>query len=99
MKYGDQTREIEAPLLKSLNHDLVLGVDFWSLFYIRPAVVEVGSIESEKQVCVSENLVLSETDALILQTVLKKMPFGRDGALSKTPFDQTCLRHWLRISD
>lgn len=84
VRYCNQIREIEAPLFESLSHDLVLGVDFWSLFSIRPAVVEVGSIEAPKQISVSDNLDLSAKGAEELQKVLKKMPFGKDGILSKT---------------
>lgn len=85
ISYCGHTRAIEAPLLNSLSHDLVLGVDFWSSFNIRPAVVEVGTIEAAKQISVSENVDLNEQTALELQEVLKKMPFGTEGILSKTP--------------
>lgn len=82
--YGGQTRKIEAPLLPSLKHDLVLGVDFWTRFNIRPAIVEVGTIEAEKQIRVSDNILLNEQEAAELQTILKLMPFGKEGILSKT---------------
>lgn len=82
--YDNKTREIEAPLFLSLKHDLVLGVDFWSVFGIRPAIVEVESIEADKQIRVAENVALSEVEAGQLQEVLKSMPFGKDGVLSKT---------------
>lgn len=85
VEYFGRTHEIEAPLLNSLNHDLVLGVDFWTKFNIRPAVVEVGSIEMAKQISVSDTIDLSSEDAIELQAVLKKMPFGEKGILSKTP--------------
>lgn len=84
VEYQDQIRTIEAPLLPCLKHDLVLGVDFWEKFGIRPVIREVGSIEAEKQICVSGSIELSETDAQRLAVVLVGMPFCKDGLLSKT---------------
>lgn len=63
----------------SLKHDLVLGVDFWSIFGIRPAIVEVENIEADKQLRVGENVALSEAEAGQLQEVLKSMQFDKDG--------------------
>lgn len=82
--YQDQIRIIEAPLLPSLKHDLVLGVDFWDKFGIRPVMLEVESIEAEKQISVSGSIELSETDAKRLGVVLAGMPFCKEGPLSKT---------------
>lgn len=75
---------VEAPMLRTLKHDLVLGVDFWAKFNIRPAIQEVCSIEAEKQVPVSEHMNLSDADASRLKRVLDGMPFGKGGILSKT---------------
>lgn len=59
--------------MESLQHDLILGVDFWQKFNIRPAIVEVGTIEAEKQINTSEQMDLNESDAERLQEVLKRM--------------------------
>lgn len=84
VSYCGQSQVIEAPLFMGLKHDLILGVDFWSKFNIRPAIVEIDSIETEKHISVTENMALNEQDAGILQTVLAKMPFAKEGILSKT---------------
>lgn len=84
MTYCGQMQEVVAPLLVSLKHDLILGVDFWAKFNIKPAIVEIGSIEMEKQISLSDNLELNEQDAAKLQVVLSKMPFSKEGILSKT---------------
>lgn len=89
--YCGKMREIEAPIMVSLQSDLILGVDFWQKFNIRPAIVEVGSVEAAKQIHVSEQMELSEQDAEKLQTVLKLMPFGKGGILSKT----TLMKHTI----
>lgn len=91
IKYCGTVQEIEAPIMESLQHDLILGVDFWKQFNIRPAIIEVGSIEADKQINVTEEMVLSKTDAEQLQAVLKLMPFGKKGVLSKT----SLLRHTI----
>lgn len=94
--YYQETRHtIEAPLLTSLKRDLVLGIDFWRTFGIRPSVVEVGSIESEKCINVTDSLDLSLSEAEKLQTVLKEMPFCEEGLLSKTPL----MKHSIDTGD
>lgn len=82
--YEGQTRTIEAPLLPCLKQDIVLGVDFWQAFGIRPVMVEVNDIEAEKNVNVSGSVELSEADAKRLAFTLAVMPFSKDGVLSKT---------------
>lgn len=84
VSYLGHNHVIEAPMLSSLKHDLVLGVDCWQKFNIRPEIKAVGTIEAEKQLSVSEPLVLTDTQAMQLKEVLSGMPFGKDGILSKT---------------
>lgn len=95
ISYCGVTHTIEAPLLPSLKRDLVLGIDFWQKFNIKPAVVDVGSIEAEKCVNVSENMELSEYEASRLNEVLKKMPFCKPGTLSKT----SLTKHVINTGD
>lgn len=84
INYLGHAHVLEAPMLLSLKHDLVLGVDFWLKFNIRPAINEVCSIEAEKQVSVAEHMELSDSEASQLKIVLNGMPFGKAGILSKT---------------
>lgn len=84
INYLGHSHVVEAPMLPSLKHDLVLGVDFWLKFNIRPAINEVCTIEAEKQLSVSEHMVLSDSEAVQLKNVLNDMPFGKPGILSKT---------------
>lgn len=46
MLYSGEFHTIEAPIFVDLKHDLILGVDFGYKFNIRPAVVEVESIDA-----------------------------------------------------
>lgn len=82
--YCGVTHEIEVPILSSLQHDLILGVDFWQTFGIKPVIAEINGIEADKQVNVTESWDLSVEDARKLQAVLNLMPFGKEGTLSKT---------------
>lgn len=82
--YQGRVHTIEAPMLSSLKHDLILGIDFWRRFDIRPVVSEVCGIEAEKCVNVVENYDLSPEQAVCLADVLKGMPFSKEGVLSKT---------------
>lgn len=95
MTYCGVTHDFEVPILPSLHHDLILGIDFWQKFNIRPAIVEVNSIEGEKQINVSEVVELSEPDASKLQEILKRMPFGKEGELSKTHL----VKHIIETGD
>lgn len=93
--YCGTTHEIEAPIMESLQHDLILGVDFWQKFKIRQTIVEVGSIEANKQINVSEEMDSGEADSKQLQDVLRLMSFGKGGILSKT----SLLKHTIETGD
>lgn len=95
MTYMGRVCNIEAPIMQSLKHDLILGVDFWSRFGIRPVVQEIGSIEAEKVVNVLENVELSAQQAEQLEAVLSLMPFCSEGVLSKT----SLIKHRIDTGD
>lgn len=44
--YQGHAHTIEAPMLGSLKHDMILGIDFWRSFGIRPVVAEISGIEA-----------------------------------------------------
>lgn len=80
--YLNQTRMVEVLYVSTVPDRLILGMDFWTVFRIRPAII--GSIECEKSIAVSENHELSPAEADQLNKVLARMPFSKEGALSKT---------------
>lgn len=61
---------------------VVLGMDFWYAFRIKPQIV--SSVECEKTIHLSLSHELSTDHAIKLQSILKSMPFSKEGKLSKT---------------
>lgn len=66
ISYYGRSHDIEAPLLTSLKHDLVLCVDFSSKISNQAG----DCIEAEKQINVSENIQLREPEAAELPAAL-----------------------------
>lgn len=95
INYSGRSHTLEVPILLSLKHDLILGVDFWNKFNIKPVTVEIGSIEAEKQISVSKEFVLNAQQSTELTKVLEQMPFGQVGMLSKT----SLLKHSIDTGD
>lgn len=80
--YNGVTKEITIMHSENVEKKLILGIDFWTLFHIRTIVCD--SIEVNKQISTTHNHELSIEQAQELQTVLKKMPFSKEGVLTKT---------------
>lgn len=80
--YFDRSETISVLFVPSVPKRLILGMDFWQAFHIRPIMCE--TIDVAKPMPVSELHDLDVVNAEKLQAVLKKMPFAKDGALSKT---------------
>lgn len=80
--YDNHTRNINIIFVPSIPKLVVLGMDFWSSFGIRPVVV--GSVECEKSIQLSLNHELNLEQAQKLKEILSRMPFSKEGALSKT---------------
>lgn len=95
VNYQERVHTIEAPMMDGLRHDMILGVDFWRLFGIRPVIKEVDGIEVEKCVNVSDAYELSTEQAQDVQNVLVEMPFCKAGILSKT----TITKHSINTGD
>lgn len=93
IKYNGQTKIINAVYTPAISRILVLGIDFWDAFKIRPLLCDL--IESDKNVVVSHNHVLTIEQSVSLQKVLKTMPFSKDGPLSKT----SLLKHSIDTGD
>lgn len=80
--YHSTTETLRILFTPVVSQDLILGMDFWEKFQIRPVIV--GEVECEKSIPVSTEHELSVEHAKTLQVILKSMPFSREGALSKT---------------
>lgn len=80
--FQDRTQILRILFVQTLKQGLILGMDFWTKFCIKPLIV--GEIQGEKSIVVSTEHVLDLDQAEKLQNVLKGMPFSREGALSKT---------------
>lgn len=91
--YKGKTHIFETLYCSSINRPLILGIDFWNRFKIRPICCE--SIESEKCQSVSDSHILSPENATILQDILLSMPFSKDGPLSKTHL----MKHHIDTGD
>lgn len=70
-------------LVPSIPSTLILGMDFWCSFQIKPSIINTIE-EIEKTIQVSVDHSLNQEQAKKLQKVLKLMPFSTDSILSKT---------------
>lgn len=82
IRYNSRTQMLKVLYVKQLPQSLILGMNFWNAFKIKPVICNV--VENVKNTSVSEAHDLEIIDAERLQEVLKKMPFSKDGELSKT---------------
>lgn len=82
IEYADQQHSLQIIFSKAIPIAVILGMDFWEIFKIKPIIV--GSIESEKSIVLNTNHTLSPDQAIEFQSIMKSMPFAKDGALSKT---------------
>lgn len=80
--YGSSKKIINIVFVPSIPKLVVLGMDFWKAFKIKPVIV--GSVECEKSIHLSFNHDLNPDQANRLKKILAQMPFSKDGALSKT---------------
>lgn len=80
--YNSIKKRVNVVFVPSIPKLIVLGMDFWHAFKIRPLIV--SSVESEKAIQLSFSHELNIEQADKLQLILKLMPFSADGQLSKT---------------
>lgn len=93
ISYNGHTKIISALFVPSISRSLILGIDFWESFNIRPVICE--TIEAEKCINLSNSLSMTEEQAQELQSILKSMPFSKEGILSKTPL----IKHHIDTGD
>lgn len=79
--YCKKTERMSILFVASVSQQIILGMDFWIKFKIRP--VMIGEIECQKTVPVSVEHKLNVSEVQELQSVLKRMPFSQEGFLSK----------------
>lgn len=82
ISYNHKTCILNVLFIPSITKTLILGIDFWDKFGIRPILCE--SVECEKKINIHENHLLSEENSVKLQNILKNMPFAKEGVLGKT---------------
>lgn len=82
VSYCAVVKSISILYVPSVPKLLILGMDFWKAFNIKPVIIE--TIESEKSIPLSNDHILKNDQAQKLQSILKGMPFSQDGKLSKT---------------
>lgn len=80
--YNDRTCMLKVVYVPHLPQLLILGMDFWDAFKIKPIICDV--LENVKSTSVTELHDLSLPHAEKLQNILKNMPFSKEGHLSKT---------------
>lgn len=82
IKFNSIKKYINIVFVPAIPKLVVLGMDFWRAFKIRPRIV--SSVECEKAIHLSLSHKLSTDLGDKLQSILKSMPFSKDGKLSKT---------------
>lgn len=93
IEYGGKTISCEALVVPTIDKGLILGMNFWDAFQIKPVMCDL--IEDEKVVKVKDSHDLSMSQSQELQAILRKMPFTKPGILSKT----TLITHKIDTSD
>lgn len=68
-------KKIKILFVPSVSKLLIFGMDFWK---IKPTMI--SAVDVDKAVVTSAAHELNEKQAAMLQSVLKLMPFSRDGA-------------------
>ena len=87
--YNGETKILNVFFVPIITKTLILGIDFWNLFHIRPIICD--AVELEKVIRVSGSHELEQNKAKILQNILKVMPFSKPGMLSKTHVITHCI--------
>lgn len=80
--YANTDQLIKIVFVPKMSSKIILGMDFWDSFRIKPMIV--GSVECTKSINLNAEHDLNVEQARQLQEILRKMPFSREGALSKT---------------
>ena len=80
--YNSVLKHLEVLFAPSISHSIILGIDFWKIFDIKPVICSL--IESEKIISVANHHELSISETQLLENVLLSMPFSTEGKLSKT---------------
>lgn len=65
-------------LVPEVPKTLILGMDFWKTFNIKPVVLE--EVEVKKTIKTTDEHALDENEAVKLQNILKIMPPSKEGA-------------------
>lgn len=82
IQYNGQSENFNVLYVPSLAKNLILGMDFWEKFKIRPIICDL--VESNKSVNVSSNHNLTDSEAQKLQNLLRTVPFTKPGMLNQT---------------
>lgn len=80
--FGGMRKVIKVSFVPTINYFLILGMDFWDVFGVKPSVCVLT--EEVKKISVSDDHVLDMNQANQLREVLKNLPFAQEGALSRT---------------
>lgn len=76
------SRVIRAVFVPTIDVLLILGMDFWDAFRIRREVCLISETAKKPSVTISHDLSILQANQL--QQVVAKIPFSKDGILSKT---------------
>lgn len=82
MYFDGSTKLVDTLVVPTMSIKLILGINFWNTFNIKPLLCD--EVEISKTIPVSEICELDSEQAIRLQGVLLKMPFSKEGELSKT---------------
>lgn len=95
MFFKGLNKVLKAAYVPTISEFLILGMDFWDTFSIKPVICLISEREERKQPSVTIDHELSIPQAERLQKVLLRMPFSRDGVLSRTHL----LQHTIDTND
>lgn len=89
--FDNKFRRMRIICAPSLPRGLILGVDFWNQFGLRPAIIdeinddfEIDELELGEESQKSERIEMSKEQLEAIDEVLRKMPFSVAGPLGQT---------------
>lgn len=89
MTFRGMRRMIKASFVPTINEFLILGMNFWDSFSIKPAICTISEEPKVPNVTVEHDLSIDQAEQL--QAALKVMPFSTEGALSQTHLMTHCI--------
>lgn len=90
-EYNGQCRIISTLIVPNIATNLILGMDFWNAFNIKPQIVSSLEVKNDKQ----DSHILNDAQLTELQNILDVFPFSKENQIGCTGL----LKHNIDTKD